>query len=60
MSNLLSHLKIIRTHRKYVRKACFKMGIPLHGIFHDLSKYSFTEMSICKYYSGKRSPHQKK
>lgn len=58
MNNFLNHLKIIKTHRKFVREACFKMGIPLHGILHDLSKYSFTEMSICKYYSGKRSPHQ--
>ena len=58
MKNLLKHLKIVRTHRKYVRKACFKMGIPLYGLIHDLSKYSLTELSICKYYTGKKSPHQ--
>lgn len=58
MRNLIKHLKIIRNHRKYVRKACFKMGLFWQGLTHDLSKYSFTEMLICKYYSGKRSPHQ--
>ena len=58
MNNLFKHLKIIRTHRKYVRKACFKMGIPWRGLVHDLSKYSPVELSICKYYTGKKSPHQ--
>ena len=36
---------------------CFKMGIPLQGILHDLSKYSIKELSIAKYYDGSRSPH---
>jgi hypothetical protein len=58
MKNLIKHLKIIHTHRKYVRKACFKAGLFWQGLTHDLSKYSITEMLICKYYSGKRSPHQ--
>ena len=58
MKNLFKHLKIIRTHRKHVRKACFKMGLFWQGITHDLSKYSFTELCIAKYYTGTRSPHQ--
>jgi hypothetical protein len=58
MKNLIKHLKIIHNHRKYVRQACFKMGLYWQGLTHDLSKYSPTEMSICKYYSGTRSPHQ--
>lgn len=58
ISTLFKHLKIIRTHRKYVRKACFKMGLFWHGLTHDLSKYSITELKICKYYTGKKSPHQ--
>jgi hypothetical protein len=57
MNNFLNHLKIIRTHRKFVRKACRKMGILRQGLFHDLSKYSISELRICKYYSGTRSPH---
>ena len=56
--NLRKHLRTIRTHRRYVRKACFKMGIPWQGLIHDLSKYSPTELSIYKYYTGNRSPHQ--
>jgi len=58
MNNFFKHLKIIRTHRKYVRKACFKMGLFWQGLTHDLSKYSLTELKICKYYTGKKSPHQ--
>ena len=58
MKEFFKHLKIIRTHRKYVRKACFKMGLFWQGLTHDLSKYSITELKICKYYTGKRSPHQ--
>ena len=58
MKNLIKHLKIIHTHRKYVCKACFKAGLFWQGLTHDLSKYSITEMLICKFYSGKRSPHQ--
>lgn len=34
------------------------MGLFWQGLTHDLSKYSITELSICKYYSGTRSPHQ--
>ena len=58
MKNLVKHLKTIRTHRKYVCEACFKVGLYKQGLLHDLSKYSITELLICKYYSGKRSPHQ--
>ncbi len=57
ISALFKHLKLVHTHRKYVRKACFKMGIAWQGIIHDLSKYSLTELKICKYYNGKKSPH---
>ena len=58
MKNFIKHLKTVRTHRKYVRKACFKMGLWWQGLTHDLSKYSLTELKICKYYTGKGSPHQ--
>lgn len=57
MCNLFKYLKTIRRHRKYVRQACFKMGIPLQGLTHDLSKYSLREIRIAKYYSGLQSPH---
>lgn len=58
MKNLIKHLKIIHNHRKYVCRACFKAGLFWQGLTHDLSKYSIAEMLICKYYSGRRSPHQ--
>ena len=34
------------------------MHIRVQGILHDLSKYSLTELSICKYYNGSKSPHE--
>ncbi len=58
MGNLAKHLKVVRTHRKYVRRMCFKMGIPWQGLVHDLSKYSLKELSIAKFYDGHRSPHE--
>ena len=58
MKNLIKHLKLVHTHRKYVRKYCFKAGLYWQGLTHDLSKYSLAELSICKYYNGKKSPHQ--
>lgn len=58
MKNLFKHLNIVRTHRKYVRRACFKMGLYWQGLTHDLSKYSITELLISKYYIGTKSPHQ--
>lgn len=58
MNKLFKHLKTIHIHRKWVRKYCFKMGLYWQGLTHDLSKYSLTELSMCKYYTGKGSPHQ--
>lgn len=57
MKKLLNHLKTVHTHRKEVRKLAFQLGIPFRGLVHDLSKYSPTELKICKYYDGKISPH---
>ena len=57
-NNLFKHVKLVSTHRKFVRKACFKMGLFWQGLTHDLSKYSLTELSMCKYYTCKGSPHQ--
>lgn len=37
---------------------CFKMGIPIRGLLHDLSKYTWKELSIYKFYEGTRSPHE--
>ena len=38
---------------------CFKAGIPMRGLLHDLSKYTPTEFCQgVKYYSGVRSPNE--
>jgi hypothetical protein len=58
MGKLFKHLKTVRTHRKYVRKMCWKMGLFWQGLLHDLSKYSRPELKMCKYWTGKGSPHQ--
>ena len=34
------------------------MGLFWQGLFHDLSKYSIPELKMCKYWTGKGSPHQ--
>lgn len=42
-----------------VIRHCFKAGIGLQGLFHDLSKYSITEFKIgAKYYTGSKSPNE--
>ena len=58
MSNFWNHIRTIIIHKKYVRKMCFKMGIPWLGLVHDLSKFSIEELKIAKYYDGTRSPHE--
>jgi hypothetical protein len=38
---------------------CFKAGIPLRGMLHDLSKFSPTEfIAGVKYWQGNRSPNE--
>ena len=55
--NLFNHLKTIHTHRKEVRRLCFKCGLYKQGLLHDLSKYSPTELiPSVKYWTGKNSP----
>ena len=58
-SNAVKHFVIITRHRHEVMKNCFRAGIPLQGLLHDLSKYSYEEFSLgVKYYQGTRSPHE--
>ena len=52
------HLKTINHHRRLVRKHCFRCGLYLQGLTHDLSKYSPVEFwSGAKYFQGNRSPN---
>lgn len=41
----LKLIKRISTHKYYVAKYCFQIGLYWQGITHDLSKFSFTEFS---------------
>ena len=53
------HFHTITTHRHQVIVHCFRAGIGWQGLFHDLSKYSWTEFRMgIRYYQGKRSPNE--
>ncbi|MBQ8982607.1 MAG: catalase [Lachnospiraceae bacterium] len=53
-----SHLKTINHHKWLVMKHCFRCGLYMQGLLHDMSKYSWTEFSVgVKYYQGDRSPN---
>ncbi len=58
VKNVIGHFKTITKHKWEVFKLSIIAGIPIRGILHDLSKYSYTEFSeSVKYYqNGKRSP----
>lgn len=54
----LKHLITITRHRHEVIRLCFKAGIGFQGLFHDLSKYSPTELIPgFKYCTGVESPN---
>lgn len=56
----IRHFRTITKHRHKVIANCFRAGIGFQGLFHDLSKYSYTEFSEgAKYYLGTRSPNEK-
>lgn len=63
VGNVFKHIKLVSKHKWYVFKFSCKLGIPLRGLKHDLSKFSFSEFwESVKYYDneggGKRSPVQ--
>ncbi len=59
MNKAAEHFKTITRHRHEVIKNCFRAGIPLQGLVHDLSKYSPSEFIVsCMYYQGNRSPNE--
>lgn len=56
--NCIWHLHTIRTHRRRVRKFCFKLWLYWQWLVHDLSKYSPTEFFVwVKYFQWYRSPN---
>ena len=57
INNTINHFNKVITHKKYVGEFCFKFGIPVQGILHDLSKFSPVEFfESVKYYQGTSSP----
>ena len=58
LKNIIGHFNTITKHRWEVFKLAIKAGIPIRGLLHDLSKYSYTEFwESAKYYqAGKKSP----
>lgn len=58
--NFIGHLRTVTRHRRKVMVHCFKAGIPIQGLQHDLSKYSPAEfIPGVKYWQGTRSPNEK-
>lgn len=56
--NFVGHLHTINSHKRLVRKHCFRVGLYKQGLLHDLSKYSLTEfIPGVIYYQGNRSPN---
>ena len=58
LMNAYRHFVTITTHRRFVRRHCFEMGLFRQGLLHDLTKYSPTEFLVgAKYFQGDRSPN---
>ena len=59
VKQLWGHFSTITRHRHAVIAHCFRAGLPLQGLKHDLSKYSPTEfLQGVRYYQGTRSPNE--
>ncbi len=55
----IKHFITITKHRHVVIKHGYKAGILFQALFHDLSKYTYTEFRAgAKYYQGTRSPNE--
>lgn len=59
LHNFYGHLHTVNSHRRLVRKYCFKLGLYRQGMMHDLSKYSPSEFipGVKYYQDGHRSPN---
>lgn len=57
MGKYWRHFKTVCRHKHYVFVECWKCGIPIRGLLHDLSKFGPTEFcSSARYFQGTRSP----
>jgi len=58
-SNFKNHFKTITVHKAEVFKNCFKCGLIIQGLTHDLSKYTPGEfIPGVLHYQGYRSPNE--
>ena len=59
LHNFNGHLHTVNSHRRLVRKYCFKLGLYRQGMMHDLSKYLPSEFipGVKYYQDGHRSPN---
>lgn len=56
--DIKGHLKTITAHKIEVMKNCFRVGLFVQGLMHDLSKFSPDEfIPGVIYYQGTRSPN---
>ena len=53
MRKLISYLSYVLRHKWFVFLECCKLGIPMRGIFHDLSKFRPSEFFPYMNYFGK-------
>ncbi len=52
------HFETITKHRHLVMRYCFRCGLYLQGLLHDLSKYAPAEfLKGARYYQGTQSPN---
>lgn len=59
MLHPISHFRTITRHRYVVMQHCFRAGIPLQGLLHDLSKYTPAEfIPGARFFQGTRSPNE--
>lgn len=57
MSKYLKYAKFLLKHKYYVLIESFKLGIPIRGLLHDLSKFRPSEFFVyADYYYGGRKP----
>ena len=53
------HLKTVSSHRRMVFYHARRVGIPVQGLLHDLSKYSPSEFLVgVRYFVGNKSPNE--
>jgi hypothetical protein len=59
LKNIIKHIITVTHHRTLVCAHCFRAGLYIQGLMHDLSKFSPEEFLIsCEMYQGTRSPNE--